>query len=134
MAISDRATDHLEALQMGGCDQTKYTDSDWAANREDRRSVSGGMIVHTGCLLRLWSRRQKAVSLSSWESEFYAAVSTGAEALGLRSGVWSTKGWWTTQHVRDLGWRSTCTRDTFGWKQRGMKARGGEVSDRAKSG
>ena len=52
-----------------------FTDSDWAANREDRR------------LLRFWSRRQKAVSLSSWESELYAAVSTGVEALGLQSGL-----------------------------------------------
>ena len=50
-----------------------YTDSDWAANREDRRSVSGGMLVHNGGLLRFWSRRQKAVSLSSWESELFAA-------------------------------------------------------------
>ena len=64
-----------------------YTDSDWAANREDRRSVSGGMLVHNGGLLRFWSRRQKAVSLSSWESELYAAVSTGVEALGLQSGL-----------------------------------------------
>ena len=31
-----------------------YTDSDWAANREDRRSVSGGMLVHNGGLLRFW--------------------------------------------------------------------------------
>ena len=64
-----------------------YTDSDWAANREDRRSVSGGVLVHDGGLLRLWSRRQKAVSLSSWESELYAAVSTGVEALGHQSGL-----------------------------------------------
>ena len=64
-----------------------YTDSDRAANREDRRSVSGGMLVHNGGLLRFWSRRQKAVSLSSCESELYAAVSTGVEALGLQSGL-----------------------------------------------
>ena len=64
-----------------------YTDSDWAANRGDRRSVSGGMLVHNGGLLRFWSRRQKAVSLSSWESGLHAAVSTGVEALGLQSGL-----------------------------------------------
>ena len=28
-----------------------FTDSDWAANREDRRSVSGGMLVHNRELL-----------------------------------------------------------------------------------
>ena len=37
--------------------------------------------------MRFWSRRQKAVSLSAWESELYAAVSTGVEALGLQSGL-----------------------------------------------
>ena len=104
-----------------------YTDSDWAANREDRRSVSGGLLVHNGGLLRFWSRRQKAVSLSSWESELFAAVSTGVEALGLPSGL---RGFgnntrvtiaWTTPHVRESGWRSTCTRDISACKQRGMK-------------
>ena len=45
------------------------------------------MLVHNGGLLRFWSRRQKAVSLSSRESERYAAVSTGVEALGLQSGL-----------------------------------------------
>ena len=64
-----------------------YTDSDWASNREDRRSVNGGMLVHNGGLVRFWSRRQKAVSLSSWESEPYAAVPTGVEAFGLQSGL-----------------------------------------------
>ena len=50
-----------------------YTDSDSAANREDRRSVSGGMPVHSGGLLRF--------------CELYAAASTGAETLGLQSGL-----------------------------------------------
>ena len=30
-----------------------YTDSDWAANREDRRSVSVGMLVHNGWTLEI---------------------------------------------------------------------------------
>ena len=37
--------------------------------------------------LRTRSRRQKAVSVSSWESELYAVVSTGVEALGLQSAL-----------------------------------------------
>ena len=45
------------------------------------------MLVHNWRLLRFWSRRQKAVPLSSWESELYAAVSTGVEAFGLQSGL-----------------------------------------------
>ena len=62
-AISDWATDHLDALSMGVRSDRimAYTDSDWAANREDWRSVSGGMLVHNGGLFRFWSRRQKAV-------------------------------------------------------------------------
>ena len=59
----------------------------WTTNREDRRSVSGGMLVHSGGLLRFWSIRQKAVLLLSWESELYAAVSIGVEALGPRCGL-----------------------------------------------
>ena len=64
-----------------------YTDNDWAENREDERSMSGGMLVHSGELLRFWSRRQKVVSLSSWESKLFAAVSIGVEALELQSGL-----------------------------------------------
>ena len=71
------------------------TDSDWAANREDKRLMSGGMLVHSGGLLRFWSKRLKAASMSSWEIELYDAVSTGVEAFVLKIGV------------RDLG-NSTC--------------------------
>ena len=45
------------------------------------------MLVHNGALLRFWSRKQKVVSLSSWESELYAGVTTGVEAIGLQSGL-----------------------------------------------
>ena len=41
--------------------------------------MSGGMLVHTGGLVKFLSTRQKVISLSSWESQFYAAV----EAIGL---------------------------------------------------
>ena len=64
-----------------------YTDADWASCKESRRSTSGGMLVHNGALLRFWSRKQKVISLSSWESELYAGVTTGVEAIGLQSGL-----------------------------------------------
>ena len=60
-----------------GNDIAAYTDADWAGCRETRRSVSGGMVLHNGSLLKFWSRRQKAISLSSWESELYAGVTAG---------------------------------------------------------
>ena len=66
-AISDQAADLLDALQMGSAIRQHHgIHSDWAANREDRHSVSGEMLVYNGGLLRFWSRWQKAVSLSSW--------------------------------------------------------------------
>ena len=37
--------------------------------------------------MKFWSRRQKAMSLSSWECEPYAAATTGVETIGLQSGL-----------------------------------------------
>ena len=76
-----------------------FSDSDWASSREDRKSVSGGMLVHNGVLVRFWARKQKAISLSSWESELYAGVTASVEAFGLQSGL------------RDIG----CERAAVGW-------------------
>ena len=63
------------------------------------------MLVHNVGLLSFWSRRQKAVSLSLWESELYAAVSIGVEALGLQS------------ELRDFG---NNTRVTLAWDTQGV--------------
>ena len=75
-----------------------HTDSEWAANQEIKRSVSGGMLVQNGGLLRFWSRRHKRVSFSSCESGLYATVSTGVETIGFQSGL------------RDLGNNTRVTR------------------------
>ena len=64
-----------------------HTGSDWAADREDKLSMSGGMVVHNEGLVKFWSCRQKTVSLSSWETELFAAVTTGAEAIGRQRGL-----------------------------------------------
>ena len=52
-----------------------FSDADWAADRNTRRSVSGGAIFYGGCLVYSSSRTRKIVSLSSAESETYAAAS-----------------------------------------------------------
>ena len=36
-----------------------YADSDWAANREDRRPVSGGMLVHNGRTLEILVKKAR---------------------------------------------------------------------------
>ena len=58
-----------------------FSDADWAADRETRRSVSGAAIYVGGCLAYSSSRTQKIVSLSSAESETYAAASATMDAI-----------------------------------------------------
>eukprot|EP00435_Cladocopium_sp_Y103_P010280 s4269_g2.t1 len=58
-----------------------FSDADWAADRQTRRSVSGSMIFFVSCLVYSSSRTQKVVSLSSAESETYAAASAVMDAV-----------------------------------------------------
>ena len=60
-------------------------DSDHAGCKRTRRSTSGGAVMMDGHLIRMWSITQPLVSLSSGESEFYAAVKAVVEILYLRS-------------------------------------------------
>ena len=62
-----------------------FSDADWAADRNTRRSVSGGAIFYGGCLVYSSSRTQKIVSLSSAESETYAAASAVMDAILIRT-------------------------------------------------
>jgi hypothetical protein len=51
-----------------------YSDSDWANDKESRKSVGGYMIFLNGVLISWRSKMQKVVSLSSAEAEFYACA------------------------------------------------------------
>ena len=57
------------------------TDADWASSKDDRRSISSCAIFYGGCLLHASSGTQKIVSLSSGESEMYAAASGACDAV-----------------------------------------------------
>ena len=61
-----------------------FSDSDWAAHKGHRRSVSSGIICFNGCLLLATSRTQRVIALSSAEAEVHAAVSTTCDGLLLR--------------------------------------------------
>jgi predicted RNA-binding protein with TRAM domain len=49
-----------------------YSDSDWSSNKDGRRSIGGYMLFVNGVLVGWRSKKQKVVSLSSSEAEFYA--------------------------------------------------------------
>jgi len=49
-----------------------YSDSDWAGDKDDRKSIGGYMLFLNSVLICWRSKSQKVVSLSSSEAEFYA--------------------------------------------------------------
>ena len=61
-----------------------FSDADWAANKQTRRSISSSCILFGSCLLHSSSRTQKLVSLSSGESETYAASSAACDGVLLQ--------------------------------------------------
>ena len=72
-----------------------YSDSDHAGCRRTRGSTTGMVVMHGCHLIEASSSTQKVVSLSSGESEFYAALKASAEGLGLLS------------MMKDFGWTAT---------------------------
>ena len=62
-----------------------YSHTDWGGDKATRRSVSAGVIMRGGHCLKVWTKKQQVVSLSSAESELYAAVKTASEGLGIQS-------------------------------------------------
>ena len=52
-----------------------FSDADWSADRQTRRSISSAVLAFNGHVLATSSRTQKSVSLSSCESEYGAYVS-----------------------------------------------------------
>jgi Reverse transcriptase (RNA-dependent DNA polymerase) len=59
-------------LKDGRWELRIYTDSDWASDRNTRKSVTGFAIFFQGALVMWKSQSQRAVSLSSSEAEYYA--------------------------------------------------------------
>lgn len=57
-----------------------YSDASWMA----ALSISGGLIFYAGCLITWWTRKQKSVSHSSAEAEYFAASMASREALYVR--------------------------------------------------
>ena len=60
-----------------------FTDSDWAGDRETRKSTSGGAVVYGLHTLKTWSSTQTVIALSSGEAELYALVKGAAQSFGI---------------------------------------------------
>jgi len=58
-----------------------YGDSDWAGDRDTRKSTSGGLVFLAGALLISYSRGQATPATSSCEAELYALGSLAAECM-----------------------------------------------------
>ena len=60
-----------------------FTDSDWAGDKETRKSTSGGAVTWGMHTLKTWTTTQQVIALSSGEVEFYALVKSAAQTHGL---------------------------------------------------
>src|ERR1700678_704462 len=60
------------------------SDADWASDEKDRKSISGFCFYFLNSLVSWSSRKQRTVSTSSTESEYYALTNTIKEAIWLK--------------------------------------------------
>ncbi|RCU36491.1 hypothetical protein DVA76_18090, partial [Acinetobacter baumannii] len=62
-----------------------YSDADWAADQNDRRSVTGYCfsLSETGPIISWKSKKQPTVALSTCEAEYMALAATTQESLYL---------------------------------------------------
>jgi hypothetical protein len=63
---------------------TGYVDADWAADINDRRSITGYVFTLAGGAISWASKKQHSTALSSTEAEYMAASNATKEAVWLR--------------------------------------------------
>jgi hypothetical protein len=61
-----------------------FSDSDWAADQDGRRSTTGYIVYLYGCAVSWKSKLQKTVAHSSTEAEYMAMSDTAREVMWLR--------------------------------------------------
>lgn len=76
---------HLKLRYHSGCIEQihGFTDADWAADADERRSVSGFLIKMNGAAISWGAKRQPIVALSSTEAEYIALSSLVCEMIWL---------------------------------------------------
>jgi hypothetical protein len=78
-----------------------YCDSDWAEDRNDRRSITGYVFLLSNAAVSWKSRKQDTVALSSVEAEYMAAAEGVREAL-----------WWR-EFLRGVGYTTPVATTIF---------------------
>ena len=67
---------------------TCFSDSDWAGDRNNRKSVSGHVLFGPGGAILDWgSSKQTSVSMSSCEAEYIASSEAGKQLVGMKQTV-----------------------------------------------
>lgn len=61
-----------------------YSDADWANDSDDRRSVSGYVVLMQGGPISWSSKRQQTVALSTTEAEYMAVSATTQEVMWIQ--------------------------------------------------
>ena len=62
-----------------------YSDTDFAADTEDRRSTMGYAFILSGAAITWASRKQQAISTSTTEAEYVGLCNAGKEAVWIRN-------------------------------------------------
>ena len=88
---SDTSVPLKRGITYGGGDMSVqgYSDSDWAGDREDRKSTSGYIFMLNNGPISWCSKRQKTVALSSTEAEYMALTLAAKETIWIR--LWMTE-------------------------------------------
>jgi hypothetical protein len=83
MCFGRKDSEFPKAIQ-GYIHHAGFSDSDWASDISNRRSIAGFCYFFLGCCISWSAVKQKSVALSSAEAEYYALTHAVKEALWLR--------------------------------------------------
>ena len=83
--LSGTRTASLTYKGNGNIEPVAYVDSDWGNNPDDRRSITGFVLLLGGAAIIWKSRVQQTVALSSVEAEYLALSDCVKEIIWLRS-------------------------------------------------
>ena len=62
-----------------------YADSDWAGDKSNYKSTSGGALMWGPHALKTWATSQSTIALSSGEAELYAMMKAAVQIKGMMS-------------------------------------------------